>query len=615
MKNSNNTPPTSGPNNSSFWEAFKKIFSKISHNTHDILERSSINQIISALSDKDTSDVEKMDYIETLPMLNVGDIIPLLENTDITRFHLYLIEHKLANIDLWQYQWTLFQKKTDLHKLLESEKIGAQTLYSIFRQKNSKKHSFEIVYSFLQSSKISDEIKGYFVNRFLEEQDWEGIKKLIKKFRWKSEDFYIIEALVQSVNLIEFTEIIPHLQDPKISHRTKQYLSWKCTNVSLEEFLNLLESPHNIWDSETIKNLAHKCQKTATLENIKKFKDKPFFPYLFAILNPEISDEDIDKFCQEHVQSSGSLKIIFGYRMRNYENFQKQSELYPKKDEEFSFSNFFAKNGEPIFHNDKMLKTFLSSYAWDSSAFWSMILGQAKQRPKENIYSIERSNVQKFLQGHPKIPENIRSENNNKILNYQKQFLTQKELQDAKNIWIDTDNFELTLYSRYHHAVDYPEIADFIAIFIDEYIHSGRSKIFKNFRILPRNFGQETNIEPLLKELKTAKYYNLIGPSAPVAMNVCSSTMYLSHSANAGKYNIPNIISTSMHPKAKENDILSNIELELEKTPQDNQEMIMKKVDSFTICLEVLKNIQNLEDKLLQLADNQQKANTPQENQ
>ncbi len=98
-------------------------------------------------------------------------------------------------------------------------------------------------------------------------------------------------------------------------------------------------------------------------------------------------------------------------------------------------------------------------------------------------------------------------------------------------------------------------------------------------------------------------------------MNVCSSTMYLSHSANAGKYNIPNIISTSMHPKAKENDILSNIELELEKTPQDNQEMIMKKVDSFTICLEVLKNIQNLEDKLLQLADNQQKANTPQENQ
>ncbi len=63
-----------------------------------------------------------------------------------------------------------------------------------------------------------------------------------------------------------------------------------------------------------------------------------------------------------------------------------------------------------------------------------MILGQAKQRPKENIYSIERSNVQKFLQGHPKIPENIRSENNNKILNYQKQFLTQKELQDAKNI-------------------------------------------------------------------------------------------------------------------------------------------------------------------------------------
>ncbi len=63
------------------------------------------------------------------------------------------------------------------------------------------------------------------------------------------------------------------------------------------------------------------------------------------------------------MQSSGSLKIIFGYRMRNYENFQKQSELYPKKDEEFSFSNFFAKNGEPIFHNDKMLKTFLSSYA------------------------------------------------------------------------------------------------------------------------------------------------------------------------------------------------------------------------------------------------------------
>lgn len=72
-----------------------------------------------------------------------------------------------------------------------------------------------------------------------------------------------------------------------------------------------------------------------------------------------------------------------------------------------------------------------------------------------------------------------------------------------------------------------------MAIFVDEYIASGRSRYFSRIRILPRNAHKEENLTPFLRSLKTAKYFNAIGIDAPSVMNIFASCMYFSHSANA----------------------------------------------------------------------------------
>lgn len=183
-----------------------------------------------------------------------------------------------------------------------------------------------------------------------------------------------------------------------------------------------------------------------------------------------------------------------------------------------------------------------------------------RENPEKNIYDLYRESAQKFLETFEIIDEKTRLENNKKLVEYQKKSLMLTEMQNAQKNGIDTENFDLTMYMRYGHQIDYPEMAEFMAICVDEYIASGRSRYFSRTRILPRNADKEENIYPFLQSLKTAKYYSKIGIDAPDVMNIFASCMYFSHSANAGKNNIPSIISGSMKPK--NGDIHSDFELE-----------------------------------------------------
>lgn len=84
-------------------------------------------------------------------------------------------------------------------------------------------------------------------------------------------------------------------------------------------------------------------------------------------------------------------------------------------------------------------------------------------------------------------------------------------------------------------------------------------------------------------------------------MHTLSSCIYLSHSANAGRNNIPNIISASM--RSKENDIHSFLELEAIKNSQEDLQTL-KNISVLEIFSELIKNLQNLENQLDKLIDN-----------
>lgn len=100
----------------------------------------------------------------------------------------------------------------------------------------------------------------------------------------------------------------------------------------------------------------------------------------------------------------------------------------------------------------------------------TFFIQKMKHSPNTNIYDLYRETAKSFLSEMEIHNEDIREKNNKNLVNFQKKFLSEKELQDAKNAGIDTEKFELTLYIRYEHMVNFPKIADMIAVFIDEYI-------------------------------------------------------------------------------------------------------------------------------------------------
>lgn len=217
---------------------------------------------------------------------------------------------------------------------------------------------------------------------------------------------------------------------------------------------------------------------------------------------------------------------------KNYSNISASQSENIDKNKNFVLGKFLS-TGLSVYSGDEIIKRHFSAYQSEENMLQTILLPKLKQFPEKNIYDIEREIVKNFLKNISIIPDEIRDENTKNILKYQKKFVTEDEYRHAKNIFLNDENFELTLYIRYKHCVDYPDIAEFVGIFLDEYISSGRSKIFKNLRILPRNDMAEVNISPFIKSLKSAKYYNVVGLDASAVMNIFATTFYLSHSANA----------------------------------------------------------------------------------
>jgi hypothetical protein len=68
-----------------------------------------------------------------------------------------------------------------------------------------------------------------------------------------------------------------------------------------------------------------------------------------------------------------------------------------------------------------------------------------------------------------KIPEYKRLKNQQRICKYQKKYLFPSDNKIIKKLGLSDQKLELSIYVRYSHQVDYPEIAEYIILFLERY--------------------------------------------------------------------------------------------------------------------------------------------------
>lgn len=186
-----------------------------------------------------------------------------------------------------------------------------------------------------------------------------------------------------------------------------------------------------------------------------------------------------------------------------------------------------------------------------------------------------------------------------RIQNFQNKRISSTDKKIAEKIWIKEEWLDLSIYVRYKHTVDYPEIAEYIIIFLQKYLNDWYSKYFSKIRIIPRmkDIFPDSWVDLWLWNIDK---YNVDKKEFKIALNYHSIPLYLSHSSNIRPYWTPNIVSAWMWRKQQiktMNDVKSKIELELHYQT-DSEMSFLGDSNLDTLLNEVVKNIKEVEQKL-----------------
>jgi hypothetical protein len=154
---------------------------------------------------------------------------------------------------------------------------------------------------------------------------------------------------------------------------------------------------------------------------------------------------------------------------------------------------------------------------------------------------------------------------------------------------MNTNQLELAIYLRYGHLVNYPEIWEYIILFLNKYIEEWYSKYLSWIRLIPRKI----DIFPrtwFFKKNKIKKY-NVKWEEFNTVFKNFSIPFHLSHSTYTDSEELPHIVSWWM--KSNENSI--NLWLELENSHDKNN---TNKKTINEILKQVVETMQKLDEKL-----------------
>jgi hypothetical protein len=160
-----------------------------------------------------------------------------------------------------------------------------------------------------------------------------------------------------------------------------------------------------------------------------------------------------------------------------------------------------------------------------------------------------------------------------------------------KELNINMKQLELSIYLRYWHAVDYPEIWEYMILFLDKYIKEWYSKYLSWIRLLPI----KENVFPrswFFKKNKIIKY-NVKKVKFEIALKKYAIPFHLSHSGFKNTESLPYITSWWMD----EDENIDQIDLWLELEEFfDGVWIDRKTIDE--ISKQVIVVIQELDEKL-----------------
>lgn len=133
-----------------------------------------------------------------------------------------------------------------------------------------------------------------------------------------------------------------------------------------------------------------------------------------------------------------------------------------------------------------------------------------------------------------------------------------------ENLGLSRDAHDLSIYLRYGHQVDYPELAELLMLFLARYVHSGYTKYFSGIRIVPRNKDNVLLPSDYVIQKPGVRCFPDVKKDAFLwALHIFATPYFLSNSSNtANEFHVPAILSRGMVLSCQKYQCFSTIELE-----------------------------------------------------
>lgn len=237
-------------------------------------------------------------------------------------------------------------------------------------------------------------------------------------------------------------------------------------------------------------------------------------------------------------------EILFKFMFNNYSfNWLSEEEINKIKNNLFTVKSSTSKINNELFESLEKHKT--DSKKW--------------------MYNIMNNNINQYLD-NKKILDNKKytseeiQNNQKKIIEYFNSNTTGEEKEILKKLWIDLSQIRLNLYLRYRNEVNFPEIWEYIALFIDKSISKWYFKYLSWTTIIPRYknafprfwFFEWNNIIKFIPD--SSKIFELVSKKYWIRL-------HLSHSIYEDTEDLPYVSSLWMN-KSWKNNLNTSIELE-----------------------------------------------------
>lgn len=400
---------------------------------------------------------------------------------------------------------------------------------------------------------------------------------------WFVKDYEDLEYLMNSIhfkNILYFVE------------------RWQLDNMKLffsDKFYNV----NNIKNLETLMDNSYWNHIWSLIESWKPENIKYFFWENWLIQNKIDLESTIASTNREDI---GNL-IKFGELDYISLFFGKNSEVKNIQDLEWLINNpnwndikYHLINGtcslKPILKwlsydnfdkNENLLKDNLFKVKTQWSKIFDYLSELMKKNPDKDIYELIDTDIDKKIQEYTHNLKKYTLEERNQNFEKIKPMLEKNIEWKSKIIdktKISQDKLYLSTYLRYWRTVDYPEIWEYIILFLNKYINQWYSKYISWIRLIPRH----KNVFPRggFFENNKIRKFNVEWDEFRNALNQYGVPFYFSHSRCEAQKNFPNIISWSM--KWNESSINSWIELQSEEDESDihekNLDDILKQIIS-----------------------------------